>query len=215
MVALEPPPPPPPAPVPSAARAFLAWQLAGHWGNRRFLRPAPRAEVLAAVLLSAPPGAGPAGDARTALAAVEAAGRFGRYCGVLLALHLARGAAGELRGELEGRASGWRAELAAHPRYRPFLEVPGLAASLSLLDAWERVAGALVGGSGSPLVVEAPGADGNPLMVGLEPLGESRFRLRPWPLTGPRVSLYCDGGDRPGGGAAHLAFTLMRPSAKS
>jgi hypothetical protein len=29
----------------------MAWQIADHWGNRLFLRPAPRAEVLAAVLL--------------------------------------------------------------------------------------------------------------------------------------------------------------------
>ncbi len=29
----------------------MAWQIAGRWGNRRFARPAPLAEVLAAVLL--------------------------------------------------------------------------------------------------------------------------------------------------------------------
>ena len=33
------------------AHALLAWQVAAHWGNRRTLRPAPRAEALAAVLL--------------------------------------------------------------------------------------------------------------------------------------------------------------------
>jgi hypothetical protein len=37
--------------IPQASHAWLAWQLAEHWGNRRFVRPAPRAEVLAAVLL--------------------------------------------------------------------------------------------------------------------------------------------------------------------
>jgi len=29
----------------------MAWQVAAHWGNRRFARPAPRSEVLAAILL--------------------------------------------------------------------------------------------------------------------------------------------------------------------
>jgi len=37
--------------IPQASHAWLAWQLADHWGNRRFARPAPRSEVLAAVFL--------------------------------------------------------------------------------------------------------------------------------------------------------------------
>jgi hypothetical protein len=37
--------------IPQASHAWLAWQLAEHWGNRRFVRPAPRSEVLAAVFL--------------------------------------------------------------------------------------------------------------------------------------------------------------------
>jgi len=37
--------------IPQVSHAWLAWQLAEHWGNRRFARPAPRPEVLAAVLL--------------------------------------------------------------------------------------------------------------------------------------------------------------------
>jgi hypothetical protein len=37
--------------IPQASHAWLAWQLAEHWGNRRFNRPLPRAEVLAAVML--------------------------------------------------------------------------------------------------------------------------------------------------------------------
>jgi hypothetical protein len=37
--------------IPQVSHAWLAWQIAEHWGNRRFARPAPRAEVLAAVLL--------------------------------------------------------------------------------------------------------------------------------------------------------------------
>ncbi len=37
--------------IPHASHSWLAWQLASHWGNRRFARPVPRAEVIAAVLL--------------------------------------------------------------------------------------------------------------------------------------------------------------------
>jgi hypothetical protein len=37
--------------IPQVSHAWLAWQVAQHWGNRRVARPAPRAEVLASVLL--------------------------------------------------------------------------------------------------------------------------------------------------------------------
>jgi len=59
--------------IPQASHAWLAWQLAEHWGNRRFNRPLPRAEVLAAVMLhdsgwtefDASPGIDPDGRPRT------------------------------------------------------------------------------------------------------------------------------------------------------
>ena len=37
--------------IPQTSHAWLAWQVAEHWGNRRFARPAPRAEVMAAIVL--------------------------------------------------------------------------------------------------------------------------------------------------------------------
>ncbi len=37
--------------IPQVSHAWLAWQLAERWGNRRFNRALPRAEVLAAVML--------------------------------------------------------------------------------------------------------------------------------------------------------------------
>ena len=37
--------------IPQTSHAWLAWQVALRWGNRRFGRPEPRAEALAAVLL--------------------------------------------------------------------------------------------------------------------------------------------------------------------
>jgi len=37
--------------IPQTSHSWLAWQVGSHWGNRRFTRPEPRAETLAAVLL--------------------------------------------------------------------------------------------------------------------------------------------------------------------
>lgn len=37
--------------IPQTTHSWLAWQVAEHWGNRGFARPAPRAETLAAILL--------------------------------------------------------------------------------------------------------------------------------------------------------------------
>lgn len=37
--------------IPQTSHSWLAWQVAEHWGNRSFARPAPRAETLAAILL--------------------------------------------------------------------------------------------------------------------------------------------------------------------
>lgn len=37
--------------ISQASHAAMAWQIAEHWGNRRFLRPSPRAETLIAVML--------------------------------------------------------------------------------------------------------------------------------------------------------------------
>lgn len=37
--------------IPQSSHSWLAWQIAAHWGNRRFPRPTPRAEVESAVLL--------------------------------------------------------------------------------------------------------------------------------------------------------------------
>ncbi len=37
--------------IPQTSHSWLAWQVAEHWGNRGYARPAPRAETLAAILL--------------------------------------------------------------------------------------------------------------------------------------------------------------------
>ncbi len=85
----------------------MAWQVARHWGNRRFARPAPAAEVLAAVLLhdsgwtafDAAPSLDPAGRPRTFdtmetavhleiwRESVRRAAQASRYTGLLVADH--------------------------------------------------------------------------------------------------------------------------------
>jgi hypothetical protein len=91
--------------IPQVSHAWLAWQVAQHWGNRRIKRPAPRAEVLAAVLLhdvgwteyDEDPGVDDDGRPRTFdrmpfadhldiwRASVQRAAMFSRYAGLLVA----------------------------------------------------------------------------------------------------------------------------------
>jgi len=96
--------------VPQVSHAWAAWQLAEHWGNRRFARPRPRAEVLTAIMLhdagwteyDAAPVVDDVGRPRTfdrmeAAAHVEIwrrsvarAAMHCRYAGLLVAEHFAR-----------------------------------------------------------------------------------------------------------------------------
>jgi hypothetical protein len=95
--------------IPQASHAWLAWQVAQHWGNRGIARPAPRSEVLAAILLhdvgwtefDMDPGVDEDGRPitfdRMEVSAhldiwresVFRAGMFSRYAGLLVATHFA------------------------------------------------------------------------------------------------------------------------------
>lgn len=95
--------------VPQTSHAWLAWQIAEHWGNRDFARPAPRAETLAAVLLhdcgwtdfDATPTLDPTGRPRTFdrmpvedhleiwRTSVARAAQYSRYSAMLVAGHFA------------------------------------------------------------------------------------------------------------------------------
>lgn len=95
--------------IPQASHAWLAWQLAEHWGNRRFNRPLPRAEVLAAVMLhdsgwtefDMDPGIDPEGRPRTFdgmpvemhleiwRRSVDRTAQHSRYAALLVAKHFA------------------------------------------------------------------------------------------------------------------------------
>jgi hypothetical protein len=124
--------------IPQSSHAWLAWQVAEHWGNRRFARVAPRAEVLAAIILhdvgwtefDADPGVDGAGrpvtfDAMPAAAhldiwrqCVHRAAAFSRYAALLVAHHFAalvEAKSADLldRGDMAGgrAAEAFRAEL--------------------------------------------------------------------------------------------------------
>ena len=114
-----------PLAIPQASHAWMAWQIARHWGNRRFARPAPAAEVLAAVLLhdsgwtafDAAPDLDPGGRPRTFdrmetpvhleiwRESVRRAAQASRYTGLLVADHH-RMLAARKAADLEERADG-------------------------------------------------------------------------------------------------------------
>jgi hypothetical protein len=93
--------------ISQTAHAWMAWQVASHWGNRRFPRPAPLAEVLTAVLLhdggwvDTDTEPVPDGDGRPRTfdtmpvpmhleiwkRSVQAAAQYSRYAGLLVATH--------------------------------------------------------------------------------------------------------------------------------
>lgn len=93
--------------IPQVTHAWLAWQIAAHWGNRGFTRPSPRAETLAAIMLhdcgwsehDASPELDGEGRPRTFdrmtvedhlaiwRASVTRSAQYSRYAGLLVAAH--------------------------------------------------------------------------------------------------------------------------------
>jgi hypothetical protein len=208
--------------VTPAARAFLAWQLADHWGNRRFARPRPRAEVVSAALLAG--WGGDEGEPHCACwrSAVDRAARVSRYAALLLALSGAArtagapadpGDTGAFREEMGQRAATWRDTLAGDARYELVLEGPGLETNLALLAAWQGVVDGIVDAGSECFATRAPARVGPPVEVTVAPLGDRRWRLRPWPLEGERLQLHCE---VPAAGwvVERATFTLLRPSAR-
>lgn len=252
--------------IPQTSHAWLAWQVALRWGNRRFGRPEPRAEALAAVLLhdygwtefERRPAVGvdgrPAAFDRMPVAdhlaiweeSVERSALAARFAGLLVASHFVAlaamkeadaGAAGDAemleavgawRSRLEERAAGWRRELAGDRRFAQFLDGPRWAACRAVLACCDRLAVFLCAGWERPFELPAVGPDGAAAPVTATPLGGGRWRLRPWPLAGARLTVHCE-GRRPAqhrfAGPDELAaalaaapterarFTLLRPSA--
>jgi len=201
------------------AHALLAFQLADHWGNRATPRPGPRADVLAAVLLGAggpddcdrPPRLGadgaplafdawPGGE-REALwrRSIERADACGTYVGWLVSSHVSSLAARDpdahraLLADHDER----RAGLAVDPRHRELLATGGDAVNRAILRISDAVARHLILGLAAPATVpDLPRRTGAVPLV-LEPLRGDRIRLRPWPFSGPRLTVAVEARELP------------------
>jgi hypothetical protein len=199
--------------IPQSAHALLAFQLADHWGNRETPYPAPRADVLAAVLLHDAgwdgPDAAPRLGADGALlafdswpaeeheaiwhASVDRAASYGRYVAWLVSHHvtaLAQRSAGTRPGFLadeERRRAELASGLTGDRRYRHVLFGGADAANRAIVRIADALAVHLILGLAGRLVVpELPRRSGSvPLEVG--PVTETSVRLRPWPLAGRRL----------------------------
>jgi hypothetical protein len=201
--------------VPQSAHALLAFQLADHWGNRATPRPAPRAEVLAAVLLHdtgwddheeplrlGPDGVPlafdtwpPAEHEAIWRAGVERAATRGGYVAWLVSHHvstLAERSAGHHRGFLAAEAERRAAlavDLAADPRYRQTMAAGADAVNRAILRITDALAVHLTLGLVAPLTIPELPRRAGPVPFGIEPVGETIVRLRPWPFAGPRLTV--------------------------
>ena len=203
-----------------SAHAFLAFQLADHWGNRFTPRPSPRPEVLAAVLLhdigwdglEEPPRLGTNGlpiafdtlpeEEREALwtAAVERAALRGRYVGYLVSHHVtmlatlyARTAHPDFVAREENRRARLCAEMAGDARYAGALRGPVDAINRAVVRLADEIAVHLSQGmAGAVEIREVPRRDGNGTLT-LEEIATRVYRLHPWPLVGRRLDLHAEG----------------------
>jgi len=207
------------AAVPQSAQAFAAFQIAEHWGNRLTPRPAPRAEMLAAVLLHESgwddhevSGLDPEGrpldlDAlpddeseRIWVSSVERAAVFGRYSGYLVSNHVSSRAAahGDDRHQAflasqEALREGLRPDLAGDARYRTAFGTGTDAVNQAVLRLAGALAAHLARGAVEPaLLPDLPRRDGSALLS-VRHVAERTYRLRPWPLVGRRLDLSTEG----------------------
>jgi hypothetical protein len=202
-----------------SSHAMLAFQLADHWGNRGTLRPGPRPEVLAAVLLhdagwdgreeplrSGPDGVPLAFDSwpeaeREALwhAAVERAALRGRYVAYLVSHHvasLARRSARAQHAEFvaaeEQRQHELRADLARDPRYGQTFATGGDDVNRAIVRLADAIAVQLSVGVTEPVELAGLPTVTGPAALAVRPLGDRTYRLRPWPLMGRRLTVHAD-----------------------
>ncbi|MFH1176905.1 MAG: DUF3891 family protein [Acidobacteriota bacterium] len=210
------PRPPGLAAISQSAHALLAFQLADHWGNRETPRPAPRAEVLAAVLLhdagwddaEDPPRLAPdgrplafdtfPGEEREALwtASIRTARARSRYAAYLVSHHVSLLASDYARQPHPGvlareqaRRERLRAELEREPAYSQLLETGADAVNRAVLRLCDGLAVHLARGADGRS--ELPGLhrrDGE-VPIELRAVGERVYRLDPWPLIGRRLTV--------------------------
>jgi len=203
-----------------SAHALISFQLAEHWGNRTTPRPAPRAEVLAAVLLHdagwdgreetprlAPSGAPvafnslPAGEHEEVwTACVERAATRGRYVAYLVSHHVSHLArtyssspSPEFLGQEEARRAALVESLTEVPRYADLFRTGGDARNQAILRLTDALAVLLsVGAQGRATLPGLPQREGEADLQ-VTCVGERIYRLRPWPLAGRRLTVHAEG----------------------
>ncbi len=202
--------------VTQSTHALLAFQLAEHWGNRRTPRPAPRAEVLAAVLLHDAgwdhwdqhpgwhPGQGPLGFETWPLGqererlwqeTLAHAAQRGRYVEYLVGhhvLHLAetyspqRHQAFSL--QLREHLQRLREQLQKEPRFRQIFTTDQDQVNRHVLRVVDALAIFLLRPPAPWKIPEVPFKDG-PGFLTLAPAGPNLWRLHPWPFVGSRLTV--------------------------
>jgi hypothetical protein len=206
--------------IPQSAHAFLAFQVAEHWGNRLTPRPSPRAEVLAAVLLhdagwdgrEEPPRLDVDGrplafdtfpsEERVALwnSAVERASLRGRYVAYLVSHHVSTLAAfnperihREFLAQQEGLRARLRDGLVTDARYAGALATGPDEVNRAVVRLGDAIAVHLA--SGREGAVRFPGLPrrGGSSHLCLTQVAERTYRLRPWPLVGRRLAVTTEG----------------------
>ncbi len=205
--------------IAQSAHAFLAFQIAEHWGNRLTPRPSPRAETLAAVLLHDagwdgreqprldPDGRPVAFDTLPEeehetvwTSAVERAGVRGRYVSYLVSHHVASLAEfgmhrrhPEFVAAQQALRARLRDELATDPRYQAAFGSDTDVVNRAVVRLADALAVHLARGTqGTTVLADLPRRDGI-APLSLKQVAERTYRLRPWPLVGRRLDVTTEG----------------------
>lgn len=205
--------------IAQSAHAFLAFQIAEHWGNRLTPRPSPRAETLAAVLLHDAGWDGreeprldpdgrpvafdtlPEGEHEAVWAsAVERAGVRGRYVAYLVSHHVANLAESgshhrhpEFVAAQQALRARLRDELASDRRYQTAFGSDADAVNRAVVRLADALAVHLArGAQGTTVLADLPRRDGVASLT-LTQVAERTYRLRPWPLVGRRLDVTAEG----------------------
>lgn len=208
-----------------SAHAFVAFQIAEHWGNRLTPRPAPRPEVLAAVLLHDAGWDGrelprldptgrpvafdtvPSGEHEAIWAsAVERAASVGGYARYLVSYHVSSLAAMDGAGKhdeflsvQQGLRERLRAELDADPRYHAAFAGGADEVNRAVVRLSDALAVHLARGAEANAVFPGVPRRGGSAPLAVRKAGERTYRLRPWPLVGRRLVLTTEGRLVPAG----------------
>lgn len=180
--------------VPSSALSLLAFQLVDHWGNRCVLRPAPRADVLAAALLC---------DASSPPVSVERATAVGRYVGFLVSCQIVTLVAStavpapDLLESEERRRLDLRATLEGDARYRGLFRTGRHETNVAILSLAFGLARHLTeSDQGKAGLVGLPTRTGS-TVLDVKSIDSRELRLRPWPFAGSRLSVSVEGYSAP------------------